>query len=391
MASLSRPCSTIPCGLAYLETWTWQISGVEQVQSKLQHCCVASRRSFLIGAEIQPWIFVELDGFCQAVGLAMRLKPGGCLAMGPTCSSFGYGPTSTTGRKASNFAGDLDNELVQMGDFEAEVAGFFLFLAVARGVHAWIEQPAGSMLFSYLEGALHLLPFLVAACTPRCFYSREPLGERFFKKYKFLATGRWILNIVEQCPCNDLGHKLLMTVSPTGKKTGIKKNMVASQVYPRALGEALVSAWRHAHLLPATKSWSPGVQRQGRLSSPWGASAADEAEVQVPRLQLLGPALEQAGPWDGADWRCSKRRSKRCKGNQGLSSTGPWEEPTIQHEDLKGDQGQDQGLVAAMAGPWDQYNLEEDEDQDQDENKDLNVDSAEPGHGSSSVLSGPWA
>ena len=47
--------------------------------------------------------------------------------------------------------------------------------------------------------------------------------------------------------------------------------------------------------------------------------------------------------------------------------------------------------MAAMAGPWDQYNLEEDEDQDQDENKDLNVDSAEPGHGSSSVLSGPWA
>lgn len=323
-------------------------------------------------AEIFDWTsnpqmdFFTEDGFCSAVDLAMRLRPGGCLAMGPTCSSFGFGPSSSTKRTSANFAGDPTNELAQKGNFEAQVSCFFLFLAVARGIHAWIEQPAGSMLFSYLEFALKLLPCLVAACAPRCFFSREPMGSRFFKKYKFLATGTWILQIVAACPCGDRGHRPLMTTSAEGKKTGLKVEMKESQVYPTALGEALVTAWQAAKVQgwpsieaaqrPGVLEASPDLQPLPQQGFAHWLQAAPP-EQPGPAQQKQGRPQQEPGPWAEQSHKLLKRR--KCKSS---SSAGPW---------AKNGETSSEGEAAtpeAAASPWGQV--------------------AEPNHHQSS--SSPW-
>lgn len=305
--------------------------------------------------------FFSEEGFCQAVDLAMRLRPGGCLAMGPTCSSFGFGPTSVTGRKASNFGGSPDCEAVRRGNFEAEVACFFLFLAVARGVHAWIEQPAGSMMFSYLDGALKLLPFLVSICTPRCFYSREPLGKRFFKKYKFLATGDWIVQIAADCPCGKRGHQPLMSTDADGKKTGIRSSMRESQVYPADLGIALVQAWQSAEGTGSPEVEEPELH-SGQLPGHWLVPAAiTEPEPELPATRIRGKLREAVpkhspGPWAENEHEPCKRQ----KGTSTSHSAGPWaaaDESDVEQafcQDSEGPWGTpvQVGVQRQPAGPW---------------------------------------
>jgi hypothetical protein len=190
--------------------------------------------------------FRALEGFLTAVGLIMGLSEGGLLAMAPTCSSFGFANVSRTKRSRANWAGDPDYPAAARGNWEAELACFFLCLALARGVQAFIENPAGSYLFSFLGPHLAPLVFLQAASTPRCAFSREPRGQRYHKPFKFVATGPWITRVIRPCPCGDAGHVPLMERNEKGQVTGVLDRMAASQAYPLALGQALVAAWQKA-------------------------------------------------------------------------------------------------------------------------------------------------
>ena len=197
-------------------------------------------------AEGQQQDLLTEAGFLLGVERVMQLKPGGLLVMGPVCSSWVFANTANTGRTRHNWAGNSDYEPVATGNLTAQIACFFLYLCVAREVHAVIENPAGSMLFSYLRPHLAPLRFLSTVCTPRCAFSSEALGLRFLKKFKFLATGTWVQSMARECPCQGLGHAPLMSVDAQGRRTGIAEAMRQSQAYPVQLGAAMIHAWQAA-------------------------------------------------------------------------------------------------------------------------------------------------
>lgn len=354
-------------------------------------CRAAARRRglqagiFDIAADPQCDFFA-VEGFCKAVDLVMQVRPGGCVPMGPTCSSFGFGPTSKSGRKAGNFTGDVSQKFVAGGNYEAEVACLFLFLAVARDVHAWIEQPVGSMMFSFLAKSLELLPFLVSAYTPRCAFAPEPLGQRFLKRYKFVATGDWILNVAKDCPCGTFGHVRLMTTSADGtKKTGDVPAMKQSQVYPLALGVALVKAWQSATPCPGVRN--PGFAStflEPRATSPTsscespspaGPWVAEIKDVELPerpqKLARVSPGPRQTGgPWDEAEScpdnpKCADGpwqgigTLRAAKNSSSSASASPWFEVCISRGDHRGESRSSEVKVpgvpkfcSAALSPW---------------------------------------
>lgn len=101
-------------------------------------------------------------GFRKALSYVARLRPGGLLAEAPVCSSFVFPNSSNTKRKRDNIAGDLKYPPVQLGNLMANIAAFFLVVACARGVHGFLENPAGSLMFHFLQPVLRHLPFLHA-------------------------------------------------------------------------------------------------------------------------------------------------------------------------------------------------------------------------------------
>lgn len=101
-------------------------------------------------------------GFNLALRYVLRLRPSGLLAMAPVCSSFTFPNASNTKRTKSRVQGNIDYEPVRAGNLMANIAAFFLAVAVARGAHCSLENPAGSLMFSFLSPTLHLFPFLVA-------------------------------------------------------------------------------------------------------------------------------------------------------------------------------------------------------------------------------------
>ena len=161
------------------------------------------------------------SGFQGALRLVMRLKPGGLLAMAPDCSSFGFGPSSLSGRKKGFFEGDTSQNFARRGNLQANVAAFFLHLAVARRVEAFLENPSGSMMFSYLASTSSLLCWLVKAFGDRCAYiTREQQNtENYYKHYKFFATGDWISAAMRTCTCS-VRHVPLMDEGPNGENNG---------------------------------------------------------------------------------------------------------------------------------------------------------------------------
>ena len=51
------------------------------------------------------------SGFSRALKMVMRVKPGGLVAMAPDCSSFGFGPSSVSGRAKANLKETLQESL----------------------------------------------------------------------------------------------------------------------------------------------------------------------------------------------------------------------------------------------------------------------------------------
>jgi hypothetical protein len=144
--------------LEVVEVW----SGVEAVAR------VASRKGF----RVQAFDFVRSPseditaeaGFHTALTYVLRLRQGGLLGLAPVCSSFIFPNSCNTKRTLDNVEGDTSYEPVRIGNLMAQVAALFLAIAVARGARCFLENPAGSMMFRYLESTLRHFPFLVAGC-----------------------------------------------------------------------------------------------------------------------------------------------------------------------------------------------------------------------------------
>lgn len=189
--------------------------------------------------------FTTFSGFSAALKLVMRLKPGGLLAMAPDCSSFVFGPSSQSGRKKGNFEGDTTRAFVQKGNLQATVAGFFLTLAIVRELEAFIENPSGSTMFSYLASSFSVLAWMVKAYCDRCQYvtAEQRKTQNYKKHYKFVATSEWILSAMRTCSCKGR-HMPLMDQGPNGEVNGRQPDMKLSGIYPEALGAELVKAWR---------------------------------------------------------------------------------------------------------------------------------------------------
>jgi hypothetical protein len=302
--------------------------------------------------------FFSLEGFMTAVTMIMRLRPGGLLGMAPTCSSFVFANVANTKRSQENgFAGDPGYSKAAAGNFEAQLAFFFMCLSVARGVHAFLENPSGSYMFKYLQKHLQILPNLITAVTYRCAFSTEELGKRIKKGYKFLATGQWIQLARRTCPCGAAGHVACMDTNEKGQVTGNQAVLQQSQAYPAALGHALVDAWLKA------ASWElpegipgkpavpgvPGAMTGHYLQRSWGGVPASLYAIADAAREKEAKAADKAsrkvdqGPWAGVSevpGALTPKKAKAAKASSQIKSKrapeqvdqGPWAsalQPTV--------------------------------------------------------------
>ena len=139
-------------------------------------------------------------GFLHAVALVLRLKIGWLLWLAPVGSSVCWLSLSQTKRSPENdFRGDQTNDNVREGNRGAEVATFLCVLAWAHSAEACLENPPGSKIWKHpplvnMQETLMLgRSSLHTAVVNRCvFDTTSPIGEKYGKKYKFLATGAWV-------------------------------------------------------------------------------------------------------------------------------------------------------------------------------------------------------
>ena len=258
-------------------------------------------------------------GFNKALDYVLRLRPSGLLFMAPVCSSFSFCNMHNTKRNRDNVRGDESYAPVQKGNLMADIAGFFLCVALARKVHTVIENPVGSLIFSHLAPITNLFGTLEFATADRCAYVNKKPGEVTYKKpYKFLVSGRWLRDRLRKCTCVGRQHAPLMVKNEKGQISGRAQCLTESAAYPRALGEAIVAAWewnsfpRVVHNAPdesdVKESDRPSKIRRTTRSSgvddPWdavghsddGADGADETADNY--LANKDDELEIGGdPW----------------------------------------------------------------------------------------------
>ena len=189
---------------------------------------------------------LTLQGFRGAIALVMRLVSHGLLWLAPDCSSWGFLNCARCQRSEANgYMGDVTYSKVIAGNSMAESSVFLILLAAARGVKAALENPVGSHFFKYgpVMDMAHSLN-MVSAYTHRCAFSVAPFGQRYKKKYKFLATSSWIRGVFAACRCPGNVH-LKLSSNKVGKEgrmqtNGIKARLKESGAYPIALGQRVV-------------------------------------------------------------------------------------------------------------------------------------------------------
>lgn len=233
--------NSTPRDLDLVELW----SGVEALARHAQFLGLrAACHDKLKDPAIPQYDITTLEGFSAALKLVMRIREGGLLAMGPDCSSFVFASSPHAQRSSANWSGNTQHKFVRDGNLMASMAAFFLCIAVARGVEAFIENPVGSMIFSFLRDTLSKLSWTTTVYLDRCAFvsDSQRAAEPWLKTYKFLATGRWIQQAVKRCTCTK-DHEELMDIGPNGERTGRREEMKRSGAYPDALGISLVSAW----------------------------------------------------------------------------------------------------------------------------------------------------
>jgi hypothetical protein len=92
-----------------------------------------------------------VQGFKKALTIVLRIKMGGILGMAPDCRSWIFPNSSNTKRKINNLAGDLSYDAVVLGNLLANIAIFLMPIALSRGVHFFLENPASSLLFRFAQ------------------------------------------------------------------------------------------------------------------------------------------------------------------------------------------------------------------------------------------------
>ena len=126
------------------------------------------------------------NGFKHALGLVMRLRPGGLLWMAPVCSSFLFMNLVNTKRSRSTvpaYMGATSYQPVCDGNLMAKVACVLFIVAWARAVEAAIENPANSLMFLY--GPVHQTFSQLSAhytVCARCVFDDNPYGQRPLKR-----------------------------------------------------------------------------------------------------------------------------------------------------------------------------------------------------------------
>jgi len=328
--------------------------------------------------------FTHIDGFQNALKLVMRLRPGGLLAMAPDCSSFGFGPSSLTLRTSMNFAGDESHEFVRQGNLMAHTAAFFLCLAILREVEAFMENPSGSTIFSFLDGTLKLFrsPGVEPLYTfygDRCAYlsNEERATQNYKKHYKFLSTGRWIQKAMKLCSCGSVPHEPLMDVDESGRRTGRREHMKRSGQYPPALGQAIVLAWKSGSNTP----WRPRRRADKAAREPASNEALDNESsgnetpletkkrrtisgcgepVQVSRRPGASGLMDE-DPWADMDREQDNGLGDHCESGPLGSPEDPWEQPWLEPASPLEDPWAETSNVD-VKGSTDQDNDDADED-----------------------------
>lgn len=233
-------------------------------------------------------------GFLRALGLVLRLRLGGLLWMAPVCSSWIFlnlAQTKRTRLHGPKFSGDERYVPVQQGNQMAEIAAFLFLIAALRGVHAVIENPAGSMMFSYeaFATACGLWRERFWAVVPYCSFSTANLGERLGKRFKLMGTHPWVRRLALPCLCPGRVHKALHTLKfVNGKRrvTGCKQALKDSAAYPPNMGTAIIDAWMNnldkvaTCERPASKSKVHAQQRRAR-PAPWTTRAQSAASASI--------------------------------------------------------------------------------------------------------------
>ena len=190
-------------------------------------------------------------GFQRVLRLVLRLRIGGLLTMGSPCSSFVQLNAKNCKRKACNdFRGDETYKPVQVGNLLATASAFLMVLAHLRDVHVAIENPPGSTIwkFSPITEALHIC-HAHSVVTPHCAWSREAIGKRIKKYFRFSCSASWIQTLRRRCPCGRKGHFTLTVLTMVnGRKrfTGKRAALLKSAAYPTSLGKAIIRAWRES-------------------------------------------------------------------------------------------------------------------------------------------------
>ena len=294
-------------------------------------------------------------GFLKALGLVLRLRPAGLLWMGPLCSSFVFPDSSHCKRKASNFDGDTTYTPVFEGNMMAVIAAFLVQVALARGVHAAIENPGGSTFWSFIRGYCKLLDCLNFQLTPRCPFDDGPL-PKISKKYKVSGTGAWVRRLQRTCSCPDGQHQLLMHTAETGSVTGNKDLLKASGAYPPRFGAAVIGAWEAAGPVCA-------ALQEAAANTEWTQKTSSPADVQQDKKRET--PKKKKSPWDSQEflgdqgsvlkktrrsspWDTEQPSTKEELAPKATSRPGPWGTEQAARKSRK-----PPCATAHRRGPWD--------------------------------------
>ena len=92
-------------------------------------------------------------GFARALGLVMRICPGGSLWAAPVCSSWGFIGRAQTQRSPFNPAGNRMNRKVKHANRMVVLTCMLMVLAWTREVHLWLEQPQTTIMHRFSPAA----------------------------------------------------------------------------------------------------------------------------------------------------------------------------------------------------------------------------------------------
>ena len=253
------------------------------------------------------------DGFMNALFSVLCLRPGGLLWMAPVCSSFVYMNSSNCKRTKQNPAGDTGYGPVRDGNRMALIAAFLYAIAMLIGAKPIIEQPAGSVMFSFapLKKVIEIFQGTSTTCARCAFTPGVNYGKRFLKRYKFVG-GSWVKPLHTRCTCpkcpGGQQHASMVTIGKKGDVTGKQKALKESQSYPTKLGEFVVHT-----VLSDQEPAVPCSLSSFSLSSQWKKpQAGGDLEVSNKAKRAKSGDLEVSN------------KAKRAK-----SHTSGWKRPVV--------------------------------------------------------------